>query len=313
MRNPLDRKKYKRAVIILAGGDGTHLHQSTKFITRCCVPKQFCRFAGHETLFEQTLHTAAGLAPRRATAIVVNRAHREFYDQLAGVFRSSIVAQPSNRGTVPAILCGLRRLAKLGRNTIVAVFPCDHRFRNDDRFIYHIEQAMAAVEVFPSLSVVLGIVPTAPESSFGWIEPGDSIYPVGSPLFRVRRFREEARAEMAAKLMLEGCLWNSLVVIATAPRLLEMIGECVPALYVAFNAAFASFDSGGGYSAIEELYRNMHTCGFSQEVLARCPPGLAVKRVEDVEHNDIDKVDPPRTLGYLQSQAESFGGSSLNP
>jgi hypothetical protein len=75
-----------------------------------------------------------------------------------------------------------------------------------------------------------------------------------------------------------------------------MIGECVPALYVAFNAAFASLDDSGKYGAVEELYRSMGTCGFSQEVLARCPPRLVVKRVDDVEYNNLDKMHALRAL-----------------
>jgi mannose-1-phosphate guanylyltransferase len=151
------------------------------------------------------------------------------------------------------------------------------------------------------------MVPTATESSFGWIEPGERICPLGLQLFRARGFQEPAQADVGAKLMLKGCLWNSLVMIASAPRLLEMIGECAPELYVAFNAAFASLDSGGQYGAIEELYRGMHTCGFSQGVLACCPPGLAVKRVDDLEHNNIDRVALPRTLSRPHRQPKSFG------
>ena len=150
MYNPLDHKKCKRAAIVLAGGDGTHLHKVMDFTTWHSVPKQFCTLTGGETLLEQTVHRVARIIPLRKTAIVVNRAHREFYEGLSGVPASSIVTQPSNRGTVPAILYGLRRLANLGRNTVVAVFPCDHCFGSDDRFIHHVEEAMSAVESSPS-------------------------------------------------------------------------------------------------------------------------------------------------------------------
>jgi mannose-1-phosphate guanylyltransferase len=166
MQISLDRKKCTRGVIILAGGDGNHFHESTKVITQHCIPKQFCTLAGHETLLEQTLHRVACLAPPQATAIVVNRTHHQFYHRLAGVPEPCIVAQPSDRGTVPAILCGLRRLANLGRNTIVAVFPCDRRLMGNKRFIHHVEEAMVAVEASPSLSIALGVIPTTADSSF---------------------------------------------------------------------------------------------------------------------------------------------------
>jgi hypothetical protein len=133
---------------------------------------------------------------------------------------------------------------------------------------------------------------------------------LGLPLFLVRRFWEQSRAELAAKLMLKGCLLNSLIMVASAPRLLEMIGEYVPALYVAFNAAFASLDD-SGERAVEELYRNMAPCGFSQEILLRRPPGLVVSRVGEVEHNDWTRrtrcghsANRPGTQSHLRKFGE---------
>jgi mannose-1-phosphate guanylyltransferase len=314
MHNPLDRKKCKRAAIVLADGDGAHLHKLMDSTTWHSVPKQFCTLTGDETLLEQTVHRVARIVPQRKVAIVVNRAHREFYEGLSGVPASSIVAQPSNRGTVPAILYGLRRLANLGRNTIVAVFPCDHGLGSDDRFIRHIKEAISAVEVSSSLSIVLGVAPTTAESSFGWIEPGERVDPLDPSIFHIRRFWQKPRTELAAKLMLEGCLWNSLVLVARAPRLQEMIAECVPTLYVAFNVAFASHnDDYSKWIAVEELYRNMGTYGFSQKVISRCPPDLAVKCIDNVERNDLGEVNPLRTLGeppFLTREFTRYSGPS---
>jgi len=167
MQNRHGHKKFQRAAIILAGGDGDHHHMLSEFTTRQSVPQQFCAVTGHESPLEETIHGVARLVPLRMAAIVVNRAHREFCDRMIGVPSSSIVAQPSSRGSVPEILCGLRRLARFGRNTIVAVFPCTHFFQVNDRLIRHVEEAMATVEASPSLLIVLGMTPTASESAFG--------------------------------------------------------------------------------------------------------------------------------------------------
>jgi mannose-1-phosphate guanylyltransferase len=149
----------------------------------------------------------------------------------------------------------------------------------------------------------LGAPPATAKSWFGWIEPGERVDPLDPSIFRVRRFWQKPRAELAAKLMREGCLWNSLVVVARAPRLQEMIAECVPTLYVAFNVAFASSNYYSKWIAVEELYRNIDTCGFSKEVLSRCPPDLAVKCIDDVESNDFGEVNPLWALGESPSSA----------
>jgi hypothetical protein len=79
----------------------------------------------YSALVEQILHRVARVASLANSAIFVDQAHHEFYERLVGVPSASIVAQPFNRGTVPAVLWGLRHLGKLGCNTIVSVFPCD--------------------------------------------------------------------------------------------------------------------------------------------------------------------------------------------
>ena len=245
------------------------------------------------------MHGVARLVSPRNVAIVVNRAHREFYDRMVGVPSASIVAQPCNRGTVPAILYGLRRLANLGRNTVVAVFPCDHFFENCDRSICYVEEAMAAVEASASMSVVLGMDPTSSDNAFGWIEPGESVCPIDPLIFRIRRFWKSPPVELAPKLIHEGWLWNSLIIVARAPRLQEMIAECLPAVYVEFNMAFASFRDDSEWMAIDKLYRNMGTYGFSQEILTRCPPNLAVKHIDGVEQYEIIAQETHRHLANL--------------
>jgi mannose-1-phosphate guanylyltransferase len=156
----------------------------------------------------------------------------------------------------------------------------------NDRLIRHVEEAMATVETSPSLSIVSGMTPTSSESAFGWIEPGERTCPISRSIFRLRRFWRKPPAELAAKLWLKGWLWNSHIVVARAPRLQEMIAECVPALYVDFNAAFASLNDDGDWMAVDSLYRGMGTYEFSQEILSRCPRDLVVKRIDDVGRHD---------------------------
>jgi len=241
------------------------------------------------------------LASPRDTVVVVNQAHGEFYDRIAQ-HDPSIVVQPFNRGSVPAILYGLRRLAHLGRNTVVVVFPCDDffAFESHERFIRHIEEAIAAVEASPFLSVVLGTVPRTSESALGWIEPGESACPADPSIFHVRSYWRSPPVDLAIKLIRKGWLWNSLTIVARAPRLQEMIAECLPELYVAFNTAFAPLKNYGERIAIENFYRNIGTYRFSEQILARCPPDLAVKRIDSAELDNIISQETPdrRCAGF---------------
>src|SRR5262245_50650554 len=113
--------------VILAGGDGTRLKNLTRHIAGDERPKQFCSVLGRATLLEETRNrTALALAPRR-TLYVVNRAHEKYYAPILSAENDeNLVVQPSNRGTAPAILYSLLRIAALDPDAVVAFFPSDH-------------------------------------------------------------------------------------------------------------------------------------------------------------------------------------------
>ena len=166
----------ERAAVILAGGEGSRLRSLTRRIMGRDVPKQFCPVLGKETLLEQTLRRASLSVEARAISVVVTRSHEPFYSPLArDIPARNLVVQPQNRGTAPAILYSLVRLAELAPRAQVAIFPSDH-FVNDDReFMRHVDMAFAAVRSRPELTVLLGIQPESPETGYGWIEPASAV------------------------------------------------------------------------------------------------------------------------------------------
>jgi mannose-1-phosphate guanylyltransferase len=82
---------------------------------------------GKLTLLEETCARAAlEFAPQR-TLYVVNRIHEPYYGPILGdAPASNLIAQPSNRGTAPAILYSLLRIAVVNPNAVVGFLPSDH-------------------------------------------------------------------------------------------------------------------------------------------------------------------------------------------
>lgn len=302
---PFFRKRVvaNRAALILAGGDGIRLRDLTRFITGSNAPKQFCPVIGDSTLLDQTRNRVAALIPPNRTAIVVNRMHRGFYAPLLNDLpHHCLVEQAANRGTATAILYGLRRLAHLGADTTVAIFPSDHFVGDNARFMSHVEEAILAVEEVPARTVILGIAPRCAETAYGWIEPSAAEAASRPKLFRVRKFWEKPRPELAVCFWRSGFLWNSFVVVGRVYRMLEMIRACAPRLFDSFECAFSSSGNKSEEQIADDVYRNLPSVGFSEEVLARCPSNLMVERVDDVEWNDLGEADRVlqtlRTIGH---------------
>jgi mannose-1-phosphate guanylyltransferase len=288
-----------RWAVILAGGDGTRLQSMTRTITGDNRPKQFVPLIGGSTLVNQTRRRVAlSIEPGR-TLIVVTQKHRRFYEPLAHeISPHLLVEQPANKGTAPAILYALLRVAARSPKAVVALFPSDHFFADDERFMLHIDVAIDAVEVQPETVMLLGITPTVPETEYGWIEPHSSILANAQrSITRVRKFWEKPAANVAKTLLERGCLWNSFVMVGTVAALLKLTRAAMPELYSAFDATVPTFETVNEPHAVAELYAHIDESNFSHEVLAARSEDLMVMRVADVGWSDLG--EPKRVLSTL--------------
>lgn len=296
-----------RWAVILAGGDGTRLQSMTRAMTGDNRPKQFVPVIGGSTLLDQTRRRVARSVIPNQTFIVVTQKHRRFYESLAHeVSPTLLLQQPHNKGTAPAILYALLRVATKSPQAIVALFPSDHFFMDDEEFMAHIDIAFDAVKTQPETVTLLGITPTSAEKEYGWIEPQRSV--LGSAvrsITRVERFWEKPSASLATSLMQRGCLWNSFVMVGRVDSLLRMTQAALPELYADFSALTPAFESWLEHKALARLYSRINDTNFSHEVLAARPQDLAVMRVGDVGWSDLG--EPSRvlaTLAHLGVQSE---------
>jgi mannose-1-phosphate guanylyltransferase len=270
-------------------------------------PKQFCPLVNGETLLDRTRRRVQLSVKPERTCLVLTRPHQRFYAPLvAGAPPGSLIVQPWGRGTVPAILYGLLRIAEAGRSDAVALVPSDHYVSDDARFMAHVEAAFRAVETRPDLVVLLGIEADAAEVQYGWIEPGEAVLDRPAyPIYRVRQFWEKPEVAVAERLLRRGCLWNSFVLVARVPTLLALIEAAVPDLFRLFAAAWHRRSTEGEDEAMRSLYARLPSTNFSETVLGRSPDDLAVLPVRGVAWSDWGEPGRVlRTLARLGLQPE---------
>ena len=292
-------RQSERWAVILAGGDGTRLQSMTRNITGDDRPKQFVPVIGGSTLLDQTRsRVALSVSPGR-TLFVVTEKHRRFYQSLTqSVSHNLLLEQPANKGTAPAILYALMRVTAKSPKAIVALFPSDHYFADDEEFMSHVDAAFDAVQVQPETVTLLGITPSGPETEYGWIEPQRSILGnVPRSITRVSRFWEKPDANVALSLMDQGCLWNSFVMVGRVNALLKMTSTALAEMVSQFAAIMPTFETPAERKALQALYAEIQESNFSHEVLAARPEDLTVMRVGDVGWSDLG--EPARVLATL--------------
>ena len=282
--------------VILAGGDGKRLLSLTRNISGDERPKQFCPVMSDQTLLQQTQRRISRLIDPQRTLVVLTRKHERFYgEQVAGIPLSRLLIQPSNQGTAPAILCSLLRLEEMDPDAIVAVFPSDHYYSDDEAFVNYIDAAYAAAASRPRVVILLGIPAETPEVEYGWIEPDvardrsalDSVLPV-------KRFWEKPHQALASELMERGCLWNSFVMVGHIAAFLNLIRRSLPDLVTSFEPIRSSSMTGSGETTLDEIYARVRTTCFSHDVMAVRPQDLAVLRATGLGWSDLG--EPGRVL-----------------
>jgi mannose-1-phosphate guanylyltransferase len=309
-RNVTNKSPYKpsatgksnseRWAVILAGGDGTRLQSLTRTISGDDRPKQFCPIIGGQTLLDQTRRRIALSVTPEQTLTVLTRTHERFYAPLLrSTAKTCLIVQPENKGTAPAILFSLLRIAQLSPKAIVAFFPSDHYFSDDQQFMSHIESAFAATRTHPETVTLLGIKPESPEVEYGWIEPDRSLFgQLPRAISRVRKFWEKPSALVARGLMERGCLWNSFVMVGRVDAFLKMTQRALPELFALFSAIARTFGTSSETAALTELYSSIPSSNFSHEVLALRPNDLTVMQVSEVGWSDLG--EPKRVFSTLQ-------------
>jgi mannose-1-phosphate guanylyltransferase len=252
-----------------------------------------------KTLLTQTRCRVKQMVQSQHTLLVVTETHERFYsDQLNDVPSSSLLVQPCNRGTTPAILYSLFRLRESDPSAVVGFFPSDHYFADDEALVAHVDLAFEAAESCSGKVVLLGIKPSSPEVAYGWIEPGASLRKdrIGT-VFEVSRFWEKPNVSLASDLMERGCLWNSFLMVGRVDAYLGLIGRALPGLLESFESIRPSLFTEREPSALSDLYSGIRASNFSDQVLAKNSDALAVLSGANLGWTDLGETS--RVLSVL--------------
>jgi mannose-1-phosphate guanylyltransferase / mannose-6-phosphate isomerase len=219
--------------VILSGGAGTRLWP----LSRELHPKQLLPLVGPHTMLQDTVRRLAGLEVS-APMVVCNEAHRFLVaEQLRSIdcMPRAIVLEPAGRNTAPAIaLAAHATLTAEEGDPLLLVLPADHVIIDVPAFHRAIEVAGAAAR--NGALVAFGVVPTAPETGYGYIRRGA----LAGGSYRIAEFVEKPELARAQAYLASGeYYWNSGMFMFRARRYLEELEKFSPDIAAACGNSFA--------------------------------------------------------------------------
>jgi mannose-1-phosphate guanylyltransferase len=244
--------------VILCGGTGTRLWP----LSRASYPKQYWPLAGtgEDTLLQQTQQRLAGLPGLGAPLLICNEDHRFIVaEQLRqiGVEPQAILLEPVGRNTAPAVAVAALQATAHGEDPLLLVLAADHVIRDAATFRATVAAGMAAAEA--GQLVTFGIVPTAPETGYGYIEAAQSLLGANEPV-PIARFVEKPDRATAEQFLATGRFtWNSGMFLFKASAILAELERLAPEVVSACR------------SSLEHDSADLDFLRLEREAFASCP------------------------------------------
>jgi len=219
--------------VLLCGGSGTRLWP----LSREAYPKQFLSLAGKDSLLQATCLRLRGLPGAMAPLLISNEEHRFMVAEQCrqvDVEPLSIILEPVGRNTAAAIAVAALHAMESQQDPVLLVLPSDHLLQDEAGFREAVLLALPAAEAGALLT--FGIVPTAPETGFGYIKavPGEGVR-------GVEQFVEKPDLATAEKYLASGeYFWNSGMFMFRASRFIAELEKFAPEILRHCRVALAN-------------------------------------------------------------------------
>lgn len=219
--------------VLLSGGVGSRLWP----VSRETHPKQFLPLAGELSMLQETLQRSSGME-EAAPVVVCNEEHRFMVaEQLrqVNIKAGALILEPAGRNTAPAVALAAIQALNSDPQALLLVLPADHLIQNVPAFAAAVAKAIPLAE--QGRLMTFGVVPSSPETGYGYIKCGAEL---ATDLYDLERFVEKPDAVTAQAYVDGGShVWNSGMFLLSAAVYLEQLGEHAPRILECCQQAMA--------------------------------------------------------------------------
>jgi mannose-1-phosphate guanylyltransferase/mannose-6-phosphate isomerase len=279
--------------VILAGGSGTRFWPSS----RAALPKQFLALTAEHSLLQETLKRIQSKTKGERIFIVTNKRFKKIVARQTKPFKvpsNNILLEPSGKNTAPAIAWAASLIHRRDPGAVMVVLPSDHLIAHKANYLKTLDQAARLAG--ENYLVTLGIVPTRPETGYGYIKGRKT----GS-VYEVERFVEKPPLAKAREyLKTKKYYWNSGMFIWKTAAILNEFKTYLPEIYKAFAAA-------PGQRSVEKFWGKLEGISIDYGIMEKAKR-VAVVPAVNIGWSDVGSWEALWEVSVKNKEGNAFKG-----
>jgi mannose-1-phosphate guanylyltransferase len=269
--------------VILAGGKGERFWP----LSRTLHPKQLLQITSDKTMLEETIDRISDLIPIKNTFVITGTNIRELLmKNIPSLKEENLIAEPESKNTCLAIGVAAVHIKKQDPEATMVVLSSDHHIKSPKELIRVLKVAMDEANKGEYL-ITLGIVPTRPETAYGYIELADlfNTYEEIS-VYKINQFKEKPDRITAQEYYYDRKhLWNSGIFVWKISTILKVLNKYMPELYQKLEDYSKEIGKKTQEEAAKKLYQEAENISIDCGVLEKADNVLTVKA--DLEWDDV--------------------------
>ncbi len=295
----------KVKAVIMAGGVGSRFWPRSRERS----PKQLLPMLGSDTMIQLTVQRLQPLIAPQDVIVITNAVTgAQVRQQLPAVPPENIIEEPIGRNTAPCVALAAQFVERTDPGSVMVVLPADHLIADVGRFHSALEAACDVADRQRAL-VTMGIVPTRPETGYGYIQVGQALErPEAPAVHRVLRFAEKPDVETAKRFLASGdFLWNSGMFVWRADVILDAVRRHLRDMSDALAPLTHAFGTPGFAAQLDTVYRQIRGISIDYGVMEKADNVYVVEG--DFGWNDVGSWDEVANIREHDEHGNALQGN----
>ncbi len=267
----------------MAGGRGERFWP----LSRTSRPKQFLKLTSDRTMLDETIERVRPIIDLDNFRIVTGESMGDLVLKSASYLsEKNVLTEPFGRNTALAIGLAAIHLRREDPDATMVVLSADHLIRPVEKLLRILEDG-CKIAIEKDVLITIGIVPTRPETGYGYIKLGDEYEcKFDSEVFQVSEFTEKPKLVVAQEYYYSRKhLWNAGMFIWSAKSILDALSKHLPPLHASLINYESKIGTNGEAEARKELYEKTDPISIDYAVLEKAENVLTIKA--DIVWDDV--------------------------